>query len=193
MTRFGSLDVLILNAGISGSILFQDMKDLSLFEKMWRVNFMGYVNFVHAALPHLKRSKEARIGAVSSMSGKLGVPFRSAYCSSKWAVNGFFEVLRSELNATKNDHIKISIASPGWVNTDIRSRHVVEHQSSYDNKKMLTVRDCVDGFLYAIVTGKREERFEMKYRVMPILKAVSPKYVDQFIEKAVAEQLKSKL
>lgn len=94
---FQDLDILILNAGISGSIRFGDLKetDLKLFEKMMQVNFFGYLYVLFYALPYLQKSKQnvANIGVISSMSGRVGVPLRTSYCASKYAVNGLFDGL----------------------------------------------------------------------------------------------------
>jgi short-subunit dehydrogenase len=152
---------------------------------MMKVNFMGYVNMTYFALPYLKKSQDGRIGVMSSMSGMIGVPFRTAYCSSKFAVNGFFEVLRNELGL--NSPLKITIICPGWVDTDIRSRHVVESETQQytDKKKFMSVEDCVNGALFSMVQGKREEKFELKQRIVPLLKAISPKIVDGMIMRHV--------
>lgn len=104
--KFGGIDVLLLNAGISGSLAFSQIKDLSIFKKMIETNYMGYVNMTFHALPWIKKSN-GRIGVVSSMSGKHGIPLRTAYCASKFAVNGFFEVLRNELTH-ENPEVKVS-------------------------------------------------------------------------------------
>jgi short-subunit dehydrogenase len=128
---------------------------------------------------------------MSSMSGLIGIPFRTAYCSSKFAVHGFFEVLRNELG--KDSKLKITLICPGWVDTDIRSHHVVEnHTQQYtDKSKFMSVEDCVNGALFSMAQGKREEKFELKQRLVPFLKAVSPRIVDSMVSKHV--NLDSKL
>jgi short-subunit dehydrogenase len=191
ISKFGQLDVLILNAGISGSIQFDKMKDLSIFDKMLSVNFKGYVNVFFHALPHLKKS-QGRVGVVSSMSGKHGIPLRSAYCAAKFAVNGFFEVVRSEL-VVSDPEMKISILCPGWVDTQIRERHVVESQQKYDTESMLSVDECVGKSLLAISTGKREERFSGIQLYSPLIAAIVPEYIDRVTREKVYGAPKSKL
>jgi short-subunit dehydrogenase len=186
--HFNSIDVLILNAGISGSIPFSQVKDLSIYEKMMKVNFMGYVNMTHHALPEIKRTN-GNICVISSMSGKIGIPLRTAYCSSKFAVNGFFEVLRNEL-AMENPKVKITICVPGWVDSDIRKRHVSESQQSYDKSKMISIEDCVNKSLIAVSTGKREERFSGISSYLPFLYAFHPDFVDSIVRKAVYKKSK---
>jgi dehydrogenase/reductase SDR family member 7B len=79
------------------------------------------------------------IGVLSSVSGIVGVPFRTAYCASKFAVQGFFEALRNELH----NEVNISFFSPGWVDTGIQDRHLIENQK-HDHGKRMSVEDCIE-------------------------------------------------
>ena len=111
--QFGSLDILINNAGVSGHALLEDVPadKLAWYEDMMRVNLWGSVYCTHAALPALKES-HGRIVAVSSLAGMVGVPGRTAYCASKFAMAGFFEALRAEV---KDAGVSVTIAYPGVV------------------------------------------------------------------------------
>jgi short-subunit dehydrogenase len=146
---------------------------------MMNVNFWGYINFVHAALPHLKNAKGS-IGVMSSVSGLVGVPFRTAYCASKFAVMGFFNALRQELA----NEVKISILCPGWIDSGLNSRHVIEEQTHYSGSKM-PVDTAVEIILYTIASGKREEKFVLKNKAAPILQAIIPEIVDWFVSSHV--------
>jgi short-subunit dehydrogenase len=116
--RFGSIDVLINNAGRSAHALFEDVADLGWYEELMRVNLWGSVWCTHAALPYLKAS-HGRIVAVSSLAGLVGVPGRTAYSATKFAMGGFFEALRAEL---KGAGVSVTVAYPGVVATRIRHR-----------------------------------------------------------------------
>jgi short-subunit dehydrogenase len=116
--RFGSIDVLINNAGRSAHALFEDVTDLGWYEELMRVNLWGSVWCTHAALPYLKAS-HGRIVAVSSLAGLVGVPGRTAYSATKFAMGGFFEALRAEL---KGAGVSVTVAYPGVVATRIRHR-----------------------------------------------------------------------
>ena len=186
--KFGGIDILLLNAGISGSLPFSEMKDLSLFKKMMDVNFMGYVNMTFHALPEIKKS-DGRICVISSLSGKLGIPMRTPYCSSKYAVTGFFESLRNEL-VMETPNVKITICVPSWVDTNIRKRHLVETQSKYDETKMISVEECVLKSLFAVSEGKREERYSGMMSYLPFLSSIEPETVDSLIRKAVYQKSK---
>ena len=119
-SQFGRIDVLINNAGVSAQALFEDVQaqDLHWYEKLMKVNLWGSVWCTHAALPHLKASR-GRIVAVSSLAGLVGVPGRTAYSATKFAMTGFFEALRAEL---KDSGVSVTIAYPGVVATRIRHR-----------------------------------------------------------------------
>jgi short-subunit dehydrogenase len=116
--RFGTIDVLINNAGRSAHALFEDVADLGWYEELMRVNLWGSVWCTHAALPYLKAS-HGRIVAVSSLAGLVGVPGRTAYSATKFAMGGFFEALRAEL---KGAGVSVTVAYPGVVATRIRHR-----------------------------------------------------------------------
>ena len=100
---FGAIDVLVLAAGISAHSTFENFHDMDIFKKVVDVNLYSCVFPTKYALRHLKQSNRSKakpkghIVVFSSYSGEFGLPFRSAYCASKFAVNGFFESLRMEI------------------------------------------------------------------------------------------------
>jgi NAD(P)-dependent dehydrogenase (short-subunit alcohol dehydrogenase family) len=117
---FGGIDALINNAGMSAQALLEEVKaeDLAWYEDLMRINLWGSVWCTHAALPHLKASR-GHIVAVSSLAGLVGVPGRTAYSATKFAMTGFFEALRAEL---KQAGVSVTTAYPGVVATQIRYR-----------------------------------------------------------------------
>jgi len=118
VTRWGGVDMLINNAGVSMVTTFRDVTDLGVFERLMQVNYLGAVYCTHHALRHLEASR-GLVVAVSSLTGKTGVPFRTGYSASKHAMQGFFDSLRIELADTGVD---VCVISPGFVATDIRAR-----------------------------------------------------------------------
>lgn len=114
--EFGRIDGLILNAGVSMHARLADIEDTSVYERLMRINLMGAVWPTHAALSHLKASR-GQIVAVSSLAGLVGVPERTTYCATKFAMTGFFEALRVELAP---EGVSVMIAYPGVVATEIR-------------------------------------------------------------------------
>ncbi len=148
---FGGIDILVNNAGISMWARFEDVTDLSIFEQIMRVNYLGSLYCTYYALPHLKASR-GQIVAVSSLTGKTGVPLRSGYAASKHAVVGFFDSLRIEL---ADDGVDVTIIYPGFVATETRKRAFGPDgkplgESPVREKEIMTVEECVDLMLPAI-------------------------------------------
>jgi len=114
--RFGRIDTLVNNAGVGIAARFTEMK-LEDFRRVMDVNFWGAVYASKAAVP-LMRAQPAGgvIINVSSILGKRGVPFETAYCASKFALAGFSEALRTEVMA---DRVDVSTIFPGAVETEI--------------------------------------------------------------------------
>lgn len=119
LAHCGRLDALINNAGVSAHALLEEVSsaDLAWYEALMRINLWSSVWCTHAALPAL-RASGGRIVAVSSLAGLVGVPGRTAYSASKFAMTGFFEALRTEL---RGSGVSVTLAYPGVVQTAIRS------------------------------------------------------------------------
>ena len=96
LARFGGLDVLVNNAGITMWSRLDAVSDLAVYQRLLAVNYLGAVYTTAAALPYLK-SARGLIVAVASIAGITGVPERTGYAASKHAMVGFFESLRIEL------------------------------------------------------------------------------------------------
>ncbi|MDA0195057.1 MAG: SDR family oxidoreductase [Bacteroidetes bacterium] len=116
IAKFGRIDALIANAGIGMRALFEDI-DLSVFLKVMEVNFNGTVYATKYALPHILESKGSIIG-ISSINGHRGTPARTAYTASKYAMEGFFESLRTEVFKRG---VHVLVVSPGFTSSNIRN------------------------------------------------------------------------
>ncbi len=112
---FGSIDVLICNAGLSMRALFDDC-DLKVLHRLMDVNFWGTVNCTKYALPWLQRSKGSLVG-ISSVAGIHGLPGRTGYSASKYAMTGFLDTIRVE-NLKKGLHVMT--ACPGFTASNVR-------------------------------------------------------------------------
>lgn len=115
IAAFGHVDMVINNAGISQRSLAADT-DLSVDQRLMLVNYFGTVAVTKALLPHLVQRGTGRIVSVTSVVGKFGTPYRSAYAASKHAVHGFMEALRAELSGTG---IKVQLVTPGFIRTQV--------------------------------------------------------------------------
>jgi short-subunit dehydrogenase len=116
--RFGGIDVLVNNAGVTMWARFDAVSDFSVYERLLAVNYLGAVYMTAAALPHLKASR-GLIVAVASIAGLTGVPERTGYAASKHAMVGFFESLRIELTGSGVD---VTLVAPDFVVSEIHRR-----------------------------------------------------------------------
>ena len=110
-----SLDLVVNNAGVAYSAIFEDSTDQN-FEWLMNINFWGVVWSSRAFLPLLKRAKTGHLVNLSSVFGMIGIPTQSAYNAAKFAVRGFSEALQAE---HLNDNLKVSCVHPGGVSTNI--------------------------------------------------------------------------
>jgi NAD(P)-dependent dehydrogenase (short-subunit alcohol dehydrogenase family) len=113
--RFGRLDVLLASAGVSMRAYFEG-SNLEAMERVMQVNFFGTLYATHFALPHVK-ARRGSLVAVSSLTGKRGIPSYALYGASKFAIQGLYEALRLEL---KPDGVHVGVVSPGFVDTPLR-------------------------------------------------------------------------
>jgi NAD(P)-dependent dehydrogenase (short-subunit alcohol dehydrogenase family) len=115
--RFGRLDVLLCSAGVSMRAYFANSR-LEPLEHVMRVNFFGTLYATYYALPHVKQTRGSLV-AVSSLTGKRGIPSYAIYGASKFAIQGLYESLRLELS---RDGVHVGVVAPGFVDTPLRER-----------------------------------------------------------------------
>ena len=153
--NFGGIDILINNAGISMRALVSDA-DADVIRKVMDVNFFGAVYCTKLALPSILERKGTIVG-VSSIAGYRGLPGRSGYSASKFALQGWLESLRTELYDKK---VNVMWVCPGFTTSNIRNaaldeRGDVKGESPMDEGKMMSAKECADHILSAIEKGKR--------------------------------------
>jgi NAD(P)-dependent dehydrogenase (short-subunit alcohol dehydrogenase family) len=186
VTAFGGLDVLVNNAGMGMLARFEDVVDLSLYERLMRVNYLGSVYPTWYALPHLRRSR-GQIVAVSSLAGLSGVPMRTAYAATKHAQMGFFDSLRVEL---RGSGVSVTVIAPYFVRSEIRRRspgpdgRTVE-ASPVREDEIMSAEECAR--LVARAMEKRERMLVMtlKGRLGRWVKLALPGLVDRIAAEAV--------
>ena len=128
LSIFGRIDVLINNAGRGLQGVFEATKE-SEIEAIFNVNIFGMMRVIKAVLPHFREQGQGRIVNVSSMGGRVGLPLRSVYDSSKFAVEGFSEVLMYEL---KPFNIAVKIIEPGFVNSKFHTSLSVKQMNGVE-------------------------------------------------------------
>lgn len=155
MSKFGKIDVLINNAGISMRAVFADL-DLSVIKKLMDVNFWGTVYCTKYALPYLLQSRGSVVGVIS-VAGHIGLPARSGYSASKFAVRGFLDTLRCE---TQKSGIHVMVVAPGFTESNIRKVALKADGSSQaetprDESKMMTSAEVADKIYTGVIRRKR--------------------------------------
>jgi len=189
MAKFGRIDALVNNAGVSMHAAFADIEDTGVYEKLMRINLMGSVWPTHAALPHLKASR-GLIVAVSSLAGLVGVPERTTYCASKFAQTGFFEALRVEVQP---EGVDVTLVYPGVVATEIRrngwnARGETAGSSGLSEDKAMSVEECAGLIVAAMRSRKRDEVMSVKGKLGRWLKLIAPARVDAMARAALANK-----
>jgi len=182
----GRIDTLINNAGISMWARFDELRDLSVVERIMRVNYLGSVYCTWHALPHLRQTR-GRIVGVSSLTGKTGVPTRSAYAASKHAMAGFFDTLRIELAGSG---VTVTMVYPDFVATEIRERAFGADGKSLGaspvrEAEVMSVETCARLILEAAAGRRRESVMSRRGRLGLWLKLLAPGLVDRIARRAI--------
>jgi short-subunit dehydrogenase len=184
--HFGGVDVLVNNAGVGMVGRLDAVEDLSIYERLMRVNYLGSVYPTYYALPHLERSR-GQIVAVSSLAGLTGVPLRTGYAATKHAQVGFFDSLRVEL---RESGVSVTVVAPYFVQSEIRRRSFgVDGRplgtSPVREAEVMTAEDCARRMVRAMEKRQRMLVMTFKGKAGRFLKLLAPSLVDRMAERAV--------
>lgn len=180
--RFGRLDILVNNAGISMRALFSQLADVDVLKKLMDINFWGTVYCTHAALPALLKSKGTIIG-VSSIAGYRGLPGRTGYSASKFAMQGFLEALRTELLHTG---VRVIWICPGFTasnirNTALNQRGNIQGETPLEESKLMTAAEVARHTLDAITKQKRTLVLTGQGKLTVLLNKFLPELMDKIV------------
>ena len=155
LTKFGRIDVLINNAGISMRALFSEM-DLDVMRRVMDVNFYGTVYCTKFALPYLLKSRGSVVGVIS-IAGYVGLPGRTAYSASKFAIRGFLDTLRIEY---LKSGLHVLVAAPGFTASDVRKAALTadgtpQGETPRVEESMISAENCAFRIAEAIRKRKR--------------------------------------
>ncbi len=155
ITEFGRIDILINNAGISMRALFNNL-DLEVIHRVMDVNFYGTVYCTKFALPHLLASRGSLVGIIS-IAGYIGLPCRSAYSASKFAIRGFLDTIRIE---HLHNGLHVLVAAPGFTSSEIRRVALIEDgslqgETPRDESSMMSSQRCAGLIVNAVKKRKR--------------------------------------
>ena len=184
---WNGVDILICNAGISMRANFDDL-DLQVIHRLMDVNFYGTVNCTKYALPYLQQSHGSLVG-ISSTAGIHGLPWRTGYSASKFAISGFLETIRVE-NLKKNVHVMI--AFPGFTASDIRFHALTANGSPQgntprDENKMASSEETAAH----ILKGLRKRKYsQLNFTdiIIGVAKIINPHFLNRMMYKYMSQE-----
>ena len=155
--RFGHVDILVNNGGISHRSLAKDTS-LEVDRKVMDIDYFGHVALTKAVLPSMLERKTGHIVVTTSLAGLLQVPYRTAYCAAKHALHGFFDTLRVEV---WDDNIKVTLVCPAQVRTNISYQALAGDGGNYGKMDPLieagmSPEECAEAIVEAVVKGKHQ-------------------------------------
>ncbi|MDO3720620.1 SDR family oxidoreductase [Marinobacter sp. chi1] len=157
LDTFGTIDLLVNNAGVSQRSLCKDT-DMAVYQKLMDVDVMGQIALTKAVLPHMLERGSGHLAVTASVAGKVGVPQRTGYCAAKHAVMGFFDALRAEV---EGQGIHVSTIVPGFIRTDISRNALAGDGSAFgkvdeDIAGGMDVTECAEVVFKGLQAKKRE-------------------------------------
>lgn len=178
VTRFGTINILVNNAGISMKALFDDV-DLSVLKRLMDVNFWGTVYCTKYALPYIISNRGSLVG-VSSTAGFHGLPGRTGYSASKFAMHGFLETLRIE---NMKEKLHVMIIAPGFTASEIRRNALLsdgtpQGNSPREEKNLKSPEFVARWVLRGIRKKKRNKIMTWAGRFTALLQRIIPAVVD---------------
>ena len=186
--KYGRIDILINNAGISMRAMFNDLK-LDVLKQLMDINFWGTVYCTKHALPFLLETKGVVVG-VSSIAGLKGLPGRTGYSASKFAMNGFMETLRIENLKTG---LHVLMAFPGFTASNIRNTALaadgsMQGESPRDEEKMMTAEEVATHIYKAVVKRKNRIILTTQGKLTFWINKFLPNWLDKQVYKQMAKE-----
>lgn len=186
--RFGKVDILVNNAGISMRAAFNDV-DLDVLKRLIDINFWGTVYCTKYAMPYVLKSKGTVVG-VSSIAGFKGLPGRTGYSASKFAMNGFLESLRIENLKTG---VNVLTVCPGFTASNIRNTALgkdgnAQGESPRDEASMMQPEEVAEEMIKAIVKRKKLIILTGQGKLAVTLNKLFPRLVDKLTFNEMAKE-----
>jgi short-subunit dehydrogenase len=187
---FGGLDILVNNAGIGATGHFAEVSPDRLRQIM-EVNFFGLTEMTRAFLPLLRQGRTPAVVNISSIAGKRGIPARSEYSASKFAVQGFSEALRAEL---AKDGTDVLVVCPGLTQTNF-SQNMIEQKArlQMDHMRGMTSEQVALATLRAIASGRNETCLTFQGKLMVLVSRFLPRLADRIAARRVRELFKDEI
>ncbi|MGM0459222.1 MAG: SDR family oxidoreductase [Bacteroidota bacterium] len=179
---FGSVDILFNNGGVSQRALALDAS-LESVRHLMEINFFGTIALTKAVVPGMIRRGHGHVVVTSSVMGKIGTKYRSAYAASKHALQGWFDCLRQEV---QNKGVDVTIVCPGFVKTEISQKALTADGSPHKkmgtaHKNAMTPEQFADKLLPKVSAGKQEVYIGGKEILTIYLKRLSPRLLNKIL------------
>ena len=188
LARFQTIHVLINNAGISMRALFSEL-DLSVIRQLMDINFWGTVYCTRYAIPELLKNKGSVIG-VSSVAGIKGLPGRTGYSASKFAMNGFMEALRIENLKTG---LHVGVICPGYTSSNIRNTALnkdgrSQAESPFDESKLMPASQVAEEIVKMTLQRRAEVVLTSQGKLTKLINKFLPRFLDKMVYNVVAKE-----
>lgn len=185
---YGGIDILINNAGISMRAAFSDL-DLSVIKRLMDVNFWGTVYCTKYAFPYLLKAKGSLVG-VSSVAGLHGLPGRTGYSSSKYAMQGFLDTVRIE---TLKKGLHVMVAVPGFTASNVRLSALTadgsqQGETPRNEEKMMSAEEVAKRIARGIEKRKRTLVMTYEGKLTPVMKLLFPRWLDKMYYNHMAKE-----
>lgn len=187
---FSGLDILVNNAGIGATGHFAEVSPDRL-RKIMEVNFFGMTEMIRVFLPMLKNGNQPAIVNISSVAGKRGIPARSEYSASKFAMQGFSEALRAEL---AKDGIDVLVVCPGLTQTNF-SQNMLEQKARMpmDHMRGMTADKVAQAILRSIEKGRNEVCLTAQGKLIVFMSRFFPRWADRIAARRVRGLFKDEI
>ena len=180
LEKFGSIDMLVNNAGYGGQRKFLDW-DIEDMEAIMQVNYFGAVYFTKALLPQMVERNRGWLVFISSVSGRIASPEKTAYAATKFAMTGFAEALSLEM---ENTGVNLLTVYPGVIDTPFHTAHMLENMPQKTRGSMVSPNGVVDAVMEALAKGKREVTYPSGIAAGYVVRALAPEFLRNQVLKA---------
>ena len=186
--RFGRIDVLVNNAGVSMRAMFKDL-DLSVIHMLMDVNFWGTVHCTKFALPYLLETKGTVVGVIS-VAGFSALPARTGYSASKYAVRGFLDTIRME---HLKDGLNVLVFAPGYTSSNVRKAALTadgspQGETPLDEGRLMSAEECAKRLSRAIRRRRSQVILSPLGRTTVLAHGLVPRLLDRWTYKFVARE-----
>lgn len=185
---FATVDILVNNAGMSMRAVFADC-DIDVLKQLMDVNFWGTVYCTKFAMPYLLKQSGSVVG-ISSIAGYKGLPGRTGYSASKFAMNGFLGALRIE---NLHTGLHVAVVSPGYTASNIRNTALnkdgrAQEETPFDESKLMQPEEVADAIVKCVCKRSSEVVLSTQGKLTVWLNKFFPSWVDRLVYKVVSKE-----